>query len=69
MNELSLDSNLTTPIKSSQDIKLDSSWKRYLAGEFSKEYMVRLKSFLISEIKYHSPIYPSSNFPLLTFIA
>jgi uracil DNA glycosylase len=31
-------------------IQLDSSWLQYLSGEFEKEYMKEIKSFLVSEI-------------------
>ena len=51
---------LSSTPKSLPEIKLDDSWKKYLKDEFSKDYMIKLKSFLISEIKYHSPIYPAS---------
>ncbi len=49
----------TVAIKSYEHISLEASWKKYLAEEFNKDYMLKLKSFLVSEIKYHSPIYPA----------
>ncbi len=49
----------TITIKPYESISLEASWKKYLAEEFNKDYMLKLKSFLITEIKYHSPIYPA----------
>ena len=46
-------------VKPYEDISLDTSWKTYLGDEFKKDYMLKLKSFLVSEIKYHSPVYPA----------
>lgn len=40
------------------EVKLDSSWKNHLVGEFASERMVRLKSFLQSEYKTGKKIYP-----------
>jgi uracil-DNA glycosylase len=39
-------------------IKLESSWKAVLAGEFSKTYMQQLRSFLAKEIQKNKVIYP-----------
>lgn len=43
------------------DIKLDNSWKRVLCQEFQKEYMLKLKEFLISEYKAGKIIYPKGS--------
>lgn len=40
------------------EIKLDSSWKRKLEGEFATERMQRLKSFLSEQYKSGKTIYP-----------
>jgi uracil DNA glycosylase len=32
-------------------IKLDKSWLKYLKGEFEKDYMKKIKSFLTEQIK------------------
>lgn len=42
----------------SQDVKLDPSWKSVLVDEFSKDYMIQLKEFLLSEKKKKKLIYP-----------
>ena len=40
------------------DVKIDASWKELLASEFSKEYFVRLTSFVKEEYASSTPIYP-----------
>ena len=40
------------------DVKIDASWKEVLASEFSKEYFVRLTSFVKEEYASSTPIYP-----------
>ena len=40
------------------DIKLAESWKRRLRDEFSKDYMHRLRTFLVSEKEAGKSIYP-----------
>lgn len=39
-------------------IKLEPSWKKHLGAEFEKEYMQKLKSFLIHEASCGKTIYP-----------
>lgn len=43
-----------------EKIKMESSWKAALAGEFSKAYMADLKQFLAIELKKKKPIYPAA---------
>ena len=40
------------------DVKIDASWTEVLASEFSKEYFVRLTSFVKEEYASSTPIYP-----------
>ncbi len=40
-------------------IQLEESWKRLLGPEFEKEYMIKLREFLRSEIAASKIIYPS----------
>ena len=40
------------------DIKLESSWLRELEDEFNKEYMQKLRAFLVNEIKMGKTILP-----------
>lgn len=40
------------------EIKLESSWKEKLAGEFEKDYMLKLKKFLVSEHEAQKTIFP-----------
>ena len=40
------------------EIKIESSWKEALKGEFAKEYFVRLTDFVRNEYKGATPIYP-----------
>ena len=42
----------------SREIRLEASWKSRLAGEFAKEYMVRLRTFLLERKKAGAVIYP-----------
>ena len=42
----------------SREIRLEASWKSRLAGEFTKEYMVRLRTFLLERKKAGAVIYP-----------
>ncbi len=42
-------------------IKLEESWKAALAPEFSKDYMLRLKSFLKSELANGKKIFPKGS--------
>ncbi len=43
------------------EIKLESSWKRRLQDEFSKDYMQNLKRFLIQEKNNRKIIYPKGS--------
>ena len=43
------------------NIQLEESWKNYLAGEFQKEYMKKLKLFLKEEIHKRKTIYPQGS--------
>ncbi len=43
------------------DIQLEASWKNKLASEFSKPYMLTLKSFLMQEKQKGKQIYPQGN--------
>ena len=40
-----------------KSIKIEESWKKVLYKEFEKNYMKKLKEFLIHEKKHHK-IYP-----------
>jgi len=42
-------------------IQLIDSWKKRLAGEFEKEYMLQLREFLVAEKNSGKVIFPSSN--------
>ena len=42
----------------SDSVRLEASWKALLLEEFEKDYMKKLKSFLLSEIKQNKRIYP-----------
>lgn len=44
-----------------QNVKLETSWKRQLAGEFSKPYMTGLREFLQREIQMGKNIYPKGH--------
>ena len=39
-------------------VRLEASWKALLLEEFEKDYMKKLKSFLLSEMKQNKTIYP-----------
>lgn len=41
-----------------RNIKLEESWKKILASEFEKSYMLQLRDFLVTEIKNKKTIYP-----------
>ncbi|CAM3582556.1 uracil-DNA glycosylase [Parendozoicomonas haliclonae] len=43
------------------EIKLDESWKARLGEEFSKEYMLRLRAFLMQEKQAGKTIYPKGS--------
>ena len=45
----------------SNPIQLEVSWKSRLIGEFQKDYMLNLKSFLIEEKKKNNIIYPKGS--------
>ncbi|MBC6415560.1 MAG: uracil-DNA glycosylase [Bdellovibrionales bacterium] len=45
----------------SDSIRLEDSWKNYLKGEFEKEYMKKLKSFLKEEMRQNKKIYPKGS--------
>ncbi|MCC6684371.1 MAG: uracil-DNA glycosylase [Bacteroidia bacterium] len=45
----------------SNSVKLDESWKRLLIQEFSKDYFVKLKQFLLNEKQNGQTIYPPGN--------
>lgn len=45
----------------SDNIKLEASWKKQLAEEFSKPYMHTLKQFLLAEKQANKVIYPKGN--------
>ncbi len=45
----------------SNSVKLDESWKRLLIQEFSKDYFVKLKHFLLNEKQNGQTIYPPGN--------
>lgn len=49
------------PVASADTIKLEPSWKAKLLPEFSAPYMLKLKSFLKSEITKGKVIYPKPN--------
>ena len=42
----------------SDSVRLEASWKALLLEEFEKDYMKKLKRFLLSEIKQNKRIYP-----------
>ncbi|EKD26104.1 MAG: hypothetical protein ACD_79C01368G0001 [uncultured bacterium] len=42
-------------------IKLDNSWKECLKDEFSKDYMIKLREFLLQEKQAGKTIYPKGN--------
>ncbi|NOQ16693.1 MAG: uracil-DNA glycosylase [Methyloprofundus sp.] len=48
-------------MKNLKDLPLDCSWQRYLNGEFAKEYMQDLQSFLQQELLQKKSIYPEEN--------
>ena len=41
-------------------VNIGNSWDKVLAGEFDKEYYLKLRAFLISEYKKYT-IYPGMN--------
>jgi uracil-DNA glycosylase len=43
------------------EIKMETSWKKRLEGEFSKPYMTQLKHFLVEQKKQGKKIYPPSS--------
>ncbi|MBX7205199.1 MAG: uracil-DNA glycosylase [Bacteroidia bacterium] len=45
----------------SNTVKLDESWKQLLIQEFSKDYFVKLKQFLLNEKQNRQTIYPPGN--------
>ena len=45
----------------SDQIQLESSWKKRLIGEFQKDYMQNLKFFLLEEKKKNKTIYPQGS--------
>lgn len=44
--------------ESIRDVRLDPTWKAVLADEFSKEYMLSLKTFLLQRKKNGAVVYP-----------
>lgn len=44
--------------EATRDVRLDPSWKAVLADEFSKDYMLALKAFLLKRKQSGSVIYP-----------
>jgi uracil-DNA glycosylase len=57
---IDLETNTAAPIVDSSRINLEASWKRHLLPEFSKDYMIQLKSFLQNELAAKKIIYPST---------
>ena len=47
--------------KQTTEIKLEDSWKSWLINEFSKDYMLNLKSFLKGEYEKRKVIYPKGS--------
>ncbi len=43
---------------STDKVMLDSTWKPFLLNEFTKEYMMKLKGFLLNEKKANKVIFP-----------
>ena len=43
------------------EIRLDSSWKKYLEPEFNKPYMQKLKKFLLYQIQQKKSIFPKGS--------
>lgn len=43
---------------SSDRVRLESGWKRALASEFSSDYMIRLRAFLLAEKQQGKVVYP-----------
>lgn len=41
-----------------REVRLHDSWKRYLGGEFSQSYMIKLRQFLLDERRRGKVIYP-----------
>lgn len=41
-----------------QNVKLDDSWKKVLVDEFDKDYMIKLRDFLLQEKRAGKMIYP-----------
>jgi uracil-DNA glycosylase len=50
-----------TIIEASSNVKLESSWLKYLETEFNSSYMIELKSFLVTEIKQKKEIFPKGS--------
>ena len=50
-----------SPLQNARDIKLEASWKKALATEFSAEYMAQLRSFLLRQKQAGKLIYPPGN--------
>lgn len=44
-----------------RDVRLESSWKIHLQGEFEKEYIQALRSFIVSEKAAGKTIYPKGD--------
>lgn len=47
--------------ESKREIRLESSWKQVLAGEFSADYMQALRAFLLQEKSLGKRIFPPGN--------
>ena len=45
----------------SDAIRLEASWKQLLLKEFEKDYMKKLKQFLLDEMKQNKKIYPKAD--------
>jgi uracil-DNA glycosylase len=43
------------------EIKIDETWKQRLQGEFEKDYMKELRSFLKSQLQSGKEVYPQGN--------
>ena len=48
-------------IQSSQNILLEDSWKKLLLSEFSEQYMLELKNFLVQQKQFKKIIYPKNS--------
>ena len=44
-----------------REVKLESSWKQHLLGEFNQPYMASLRDFLMQEKRSGKEVYPAGN--------